>query len=325
MIGKPSISTTSLIALWLVAVGGALGRAFFEWPGWNFLVGLSGFLFILVLIWALARARPAASELPAPEVFTALRRGFWVRTLLLFLGLVLTFFLGLVITPGASVMLACGLLGLILTLAWRAALTWKIAGIGLAIGLICLLGAAFLGTGDLTWALFTLLTIPPAFTGGALLLAHTHLGHVRLLEGRLLLVLNGFLVGCVLALPPALLENLGGMYLQDTFIVGWWQPLYAIVPALAEETWARLLLLSFCYAVLRPVSSAHPRRAIIVAILISALAFTFAHSGLDPLGFLYGLLFSLPHALLFIKMDFEHAVGYHFLIDFARYVAAFLS
>jgi membrane protease YdiL (CAAX protease family) len=167
--------------------------------------------------------------------------------------------------------------------------------------------------------------VPPAFSGGVLLMQHTQLGHLRLLEGKPVIVVKGFLVGCLLALPPALLELMGNMQSQDTYIIHWWQPLYAIVPGIAEETWFRLLLLSFCYAVLRPAANQRPRRAIVVAILVSIFAFTFAHSGLNPIGFLYGLLFSMPHALLFIKKDFEHAVGYHFMIDFIRYIAAFIS
>jgi len=44
------------------------------------------------------------------------------------------------------------------------------------------------------------------------------------------------------------------------------------------------------------------------------------------LGIIIGsLLYSIPEVLLMIKKDFEHAVGYHFMVDFVRYSAAFLS
>jgi hypothetical protein len=324
--GKSSVSTTLLAALWLLAAIGAVVRIFFEGPGWDVLVGLSSFAFIVGLIWTLGRAKPATAELPDLDILKAKRPGFWARTTLLFLGMSLTFFLGMMIGTGFSLILVCGLLGLGVTIAWRTAMTWKIGGMGLAAGLISALGKAFLGNDDLSWAVALLVTIPPAFTGGALLLRRTQLGHVRLLEDEPGLGLRGFLVGCVLALPASLLNVLGNIQSQDTWISHWWQPLYAIVPAIAEETWARLFLLTFCYAVLRSVTNDRPRRAIAVAILISLLAWGFGHTGIDPFGIIFGsLLYGLPVALLLIKKDFEHAVGYHFMVDFVRFTAAFLS
>jgi hypothetical protein len=149
---------------------------------------------------------------------------------------------------------------------------------------------------------------------------------VRILDGTSTLVLRGLLIGCVLGVPASLFNLLGNIQSQDTYIIHWWQPLYAIVPAIAEESWARLFLVSFCYAVLRPVADVRPRRAVVVAILISILAFSSAHAGLNPFVIVIdGLLFSAPYALLLIKKDFEHAVGYHFITDFFRFVAAFLS
>ena len=63
-----------------------------------------------------------------------------------------------------------------------------------------------------------------------------------------------------------------------------------------------------------------------VDLLVGALVHGFAHTGIDPFGLVIGsLLYGLPTALLFIKKDFEHAVGYHFLIDFVRFVAALLN
>jgi hypothetical protein len=56
------------------------------------------------------------------------------------------------------------------------------------------------------------------------------------------------------------------------------------------------------------------------------LAFGTTHAGLNPFVIIIdGLLFSTPYALLLIKKDFEYAVGYHFMTDFVRFTAAFLS
>jgi hypothetical protein len=87
-----------------------------------------------------------------------------------------------------------------------------------------------------------------------------------------------------------------------------------------------LFLTTLCYAVLRPVSNQYPRRALAVSVLIGALMHGFAHTGIDPIGLIIGsLLYGLPAALLFIKKDFEHVAGYHFLIDFLRFGAALMN
>lgn len=92
------------------------------------------------------------------------------------------------------------------------------------------------------------------------------------------------------------------------------------------STWARLFLVSFSYAMLGPVTSQLPPHAVVLAILISILAFSTSHAGLNSFVIVIdGLLFSTPYALLFIKKDFEHAVGYHFMVDFMRFIAAFLA
>jgi hypothetical protein len=323
---KSVLSTTFLVMLWILAAVSAVGKYFFEWQGWSILLGLSALIFGISLIWTLGRTKPMLNELSASDLFAAKRLGFWVRTLLLLLGLAITFFLGMFTGLGLILMMVCGLLGLALTLAWRKKLTWKVAGVGLAMGLISVLGVVLLGMADLLWAAAYLITIPPAFTGGALLLQRTRLGHVRILDGKPALLFRGLLIGCLLGVPASLFNLLGNMQGKDTYIIHWWQPFYAIVPAIAEESWARLFIVSFCYAVLRPASDVHPRRAAVVAILISILAFSSAHAGLNTFVILIdGVIFSTPYALLLIKKDFEHAVGYHFITDFFRFITAFLS
>jgi hypothetical protein len=68
------------------------------------------------------------------------------------------------------------------------------------------------------------------------------------------------------------------------------------------------------------------------AVLIAALTHAAVHvptfsllgpNGLSMLLF-GGLLYGVPMGLLFAKRDFEHAVGYHFFIDFVRFTAALL-
>jgi hypothetical protein len=315
-----------LAFLWLVVAVCAVLVWFLRLTILSVVMGLVSFIFIIALIWMLARARPRAEDLPDLTGAGKPRLGFGGRIVLVSGAALVTFVIGLMIGTGAGPVLVTGLIGLSLTLAWRRHVDCRLLIGGAVIGLLIGLGIALLGNGDLTWAIFNGLCLPPSFIGGMLLLRRTGLGRSRGMDSGFVPALRSFLWGCVLALPAALLNLLGNLQGSDIWARHIWQPMYAIVPAFAEETWARLFLVTLCYAVLRPVSREHPRRAIVVAILVSALVHGFGHSGIDPFGLVIGgLLYGLPAALLFIKKDFEHAVGYHFLIDFVRFLAAFLN
>ena len=127
----------------------------------------------------------------------------------------------------------------------------------------------------------------------------------------------------------SLLNVLGGAYKSDTWVDDWWDTLEALSPGIIEEVWARLFLTTLCYALLRPTTNDRPRRAHVAAILIGAITHGLWHLPtlmiLGPAGLGYivaGLLFGVPMALLFIKRDLEQAIGYHFFIDFVRFLAA---
>jgi hypothetical protein len=321
---KPTLASILLAALWLLSLASGILAALTRLDGFAALCGLASFAFIIALIWSLSRQPPHAADLPELD-FSLHRLRFSAALGLLLAGILVVFVLGMSFGPGTSIMLACALLGLALAISWRSRLAWPVVAAGLAVGLFAALGVMLLGEADPAWAAFNLLALPPAFVGGALLVERTGLGRVRLLRGEYALALKGFLWACVLALPAALLNLLGKIYESDTWVAHAWQPLYAIVPGVAEETWARLFILPFCCALLGPTVKARPRRAVLIAVLASALVHGFAHTGIDPFGLVIGsLLYGLPTALLFLKADFEHAVGYHFFVDFVRYLAAYL-
>jgi hypothetical protein len=90
---KSSLSAILLSALWILAAAGGVDQFFIEWSGWDVVMGLSGIVFGVGLIWTLSRTKPAINALPGTDAVAAKRPSFWVRSLLLLLGLVLIIFL----------------------------------------------------------------------------------------------------------------------------------------------------------------------------------------------------------------------------------------
>ena len=315
-----------MILLWLIAVAGAMISLYPSLSGFTVVVGLSSFIFIILLIWTLSQKKPYAEDLPNIDFVLTPWVSFGVAFGSIIAGLGALFVIGLAIGPAVSILLVSALIGLGLAISWRSQLTLRLVVIGFMVGLMAGLGITFLGNGDLSWAIYNFVTLPPTFISGALLIKRTDLAKSRFLQAEYSLALQGFLWACLIAVPAALLNLLGGVHEGDSWVNHWWQPLYSLVPGIAEETWARLFLTTLCYALLRPTINQHPRRAILIAVMVGALVHGFGHTGIHPISLLVGsLLYGIPAALLFIKYDFEHAVGYHFLIDLIRYVAAFLQ
>lgn len=314
-----------LILLWLSTMGGAILSVVFPQRGFSVVVGLAGVAFIVLLIRTLIRKQPFSAELPEMDFLLPFPRSFWGILTILLVGIGSMCVAGLMIGMSASFITISAFIGAGITLFWRSQLTTRMILVGLVATVIAGGGTLFLGNGDLSWAILEGIATFPLFTGGVLLVNRTNLACVRILQREYLIGARSFLWACVLAVPAALFNLLGNLQQGDTWIVHWWQPLYAIVPGVVEETWARLFLTTFCYAVLRPTTNTRPGRAIISAILIGALVHGFAHTGINPIGIIIGsLLYSVPTALLFIKCDFEYAIGYHFLIDLVRFLASVL-
>jgi hypothetical protein len=105
-----------------------------------------------------------------------------------------------------------------------------------------------------------------------------------------------------------------------------WKPLaFSWLPALAEEAWARLFLVTLCYALLRPVSNEHPHRAVVAAVLLSATAHGLVHGPSLSALLETGLVYLLPMAVLFVKRDWEHAVGAHYMVNLVPFLAVFFG
>ncbi len=314
-----------LILFWFTSVVSALLFWILGSSGLAWVFGISSFLYIAVLTRTLIVKPPFAVDLANIDYLMTPRIGFGTALGVWVAGVALVFILGLAIGTASSVLLSSALLGLLITFVWRDQLTFRVAFFGVILGLSVGLGIVFLSHGDRLWAILNSIALPPIFVAGVLLLERTHLAQSHFVQREYARGLRGFGVACILALPSALLNLLGNVQQNDTWVVKWWQSLYAIVPAMAEETWARLFLTTLCYAFLRPTTNDLPGRAIVCSILFGSMIHGFSHTGINPIGLIIGsLLYGVPTALLLIKCGFEHAVGYHFLIDFVRYLAAWL-
>lgn len=83
------------------------------------------------------------------------------------------------------------------------------------------------------------------------------LTHIRLLDGDYLEAGKSFLWGCVLAVPPALLNaismRLAAPSEFDLLFDRWLEPLYALQPGILEEIWARQpfpFVVRLCYTII---------------------------------------------------------------------------
>ncbi|WP_154651636.1 CPBP family glutamic-type intramembrane protease [Sediminispirochaeta bajacaliforniensis] len=141
-------------------------------------------------------------------------------------------------------------------------------------------------------------------------------------------LLRDLLLGVLLALPFALLNNLF-FYLQRGASI--WQPplmaaFFALSPAIHEEIVFRLFILSFCLYLLR--YSRHPRSVIAISLVLAVVPHSLNHLPdlflKQPLSalFLFGgtsIVFGLPMALIQFKWGLMAAIAFHWFIDAFRF------
>ncbi len=68
--------------------------------------------------------------------------------------------------------------------------------------------------------------------------------------------------------------------------------------------------------------------ALLIAALVHALVHLPAEMVFSPAALSLGLsalLFGVPMGLIFIRFGFEYAVGYHFFVDFVRFIVAYAA
>jgi hypothetical protein len=198
-------------------------------------------------------------------------------------------------------------------------------------------GAAGLANGGLkgftplVWAILQVFLVLTGLLCGWKILESSGLkkfgvGRSRLLDAGPSAAMRGFGMGALIAIPWALGNLVLGGYASDTWVRAWWQPFVAIQPGIAEEAWGRLLVIPLLYLVFR--LAAQPRTAFAIALLFGAYWFAYLHTPMGLAGItgtiLTGTLYGLPVAYLCLYRDLETAIGWHFAVDFVRFLTAYI-
>jgi len=136
-------------------------------------------------------------------------------------------------------------------------------------------------------------------------------------------LLFGILLGTPWALANVVMGSAEGS--RAAWVHSWWQPLIALNPGITEEAWGRLLLVPLAFLLFRRVSP--NRTAFSTALIIMAYLFAFLHTSGDGMTMLIstiiiGTLFVLPLSIVCLYRDLETAIGFHFWMDFLKYVFA---
>ena len=288
-----------------------------------------GTAYIVVLIWFLARSKPRAADLPHSEPIVRLFPQYrWMLCFVILLTLVLVFLTSFLFQDGWLTLLFSIPFSFVIIILWRKRINRRFLIASIITVILLAIAEQLLGA-DMSSGLIIPIGAGFMFLAGVLLLDHTRLTYIRLLDGDYLQAGKSLLWGCVLALPPALLNAVLMRFTApsqfDLLFDRWWEPLYALQPGLLEEIWARLLLTTVIYALLRPVSGKRPQCALIWALLLAAFIHGMAHypgSIINPLeGFYITIMYGIPLGLLYVKRDLEQAVIYHFFIDLVRFTA----
>lgn len=139
--------------------------------------------------------------------------------------------------------------------------------------------------------------------------------------------IRSFLFGILLGTPWALANGLMGSAegSRAAWVHSWWQPLITLNPGITEEAWGRLLFVPLAFLLFRRVSP--NRTAFSTALIVMTYLFAFLHTSGDGMSMLIstiiiGTLFVLPLSVVCLYWDLETAIGFHFWMDFLKYVFA---
>ncbi len=280
------------------------------------------------LLWWLATPVP---DLPGRDGPT--RRGRFV--LLVALAVIGLFSLRTLVGPPLLFALpVLSLVVLVVLAVARPPVHWQEVWYAVALALIA--GVAGLAAGwvsfpPLAWAgLQVALVLPGLLAGWGVLrragLLEARLGHSLLMMDGPVAALRGFVQGMMIATPWALGALVLGAASGEAWVARWWHPLVAIQPGIAEEAWGRVLLVPLLFLAFRPV--ARSRAALTAAVVVLAYWFAYLHTpgGIQGLisTAMIGTLFALPTSYVWLRRGLEAAIGFHFWLDFVKFLAAYV-
>jgi hypothetical protein len=279
----------------------------------------------IALLWWLASPAP-----DVPSNVARTQRGRFVLVVVLAVGILFP----LRTLVGPPLLFALPVFGLVVLVLLRPRLSRQEVGYALLLALVA--GVAGLGAGWVTFSPLTWATLQVALVLLGLLAGWSLLRHAGLLQagiGRSLFLmegaapaLRGFVRGILMGMPWAFGLVVLGAANGESWVQACWQPLVAIQPGIAEEAWGRVLLVPALFVIVRSV--ARGRTALTAAVVIMAYWFAYLHtSGGFEAAFstvMIGTLYAIPTSCLWLRQGLETAIGFHFWLDFVKFVVAYL-
>ena len=315
---------------WIVAAG-AVGWMLIDgvreteaYPAVRHLLHLG---YAVALLWFLWRGEPQPDELPELDSGLLQRTpyGAWIPVA------VMGSLLGLAILSddGEDLLMLSMMLGSI----WILVAWWRRIRLRAVLQSLALAGAAYLAGspaashGMISERAIVILSVmaAPMYVAGGLLAERTLLGEARLFAGRYAEAVLGFLRGCLLFVPLGLLNAADGGPGDDIgWVTEWWMPFsLPFFSGIAEEIWFRLLLVGLAYFLLRPALAGGSIPAVVAAVLFGSIVFGLGH-GRDLGTFLTtGFLYGVPMAVVFVRRDWEHAVGAHYMVNLVSWFTVY--
>ena len=283
-------------------------------------------LYVVALLWYLARTGPSFNQLPEGSVPVKLRSkiGAWLAVL----GVAIFFLLSFFSANDLGPLILLSLIAFVtILLAWGRDLSFRLVLQGFAVAIIAYLaGSVWVKLGVLreSWNMILSAFTAPFYITGGLLLKRTGLGGLQLLNGGIGPAIKSVCVGCLLFVPLGLFNALGDPMVDLSLIREWWMPLW--LPwwsGINEEAWYRLYLVGLVYFMLRPAFHKYPGLAVVAAVLFSGIVFGVGHGLTLDHFWTTGLLYGVPFAATFAKRDWEHAVGAHYMVNMIPALVAF--
>jgi hypothetical protein len=285
----------------------------------------------MVLFWYLIRTDSSVKHLPevSPILLPKRKIGKLIPVIIIALLLVSEFYNQGIVLP----LLILSTIWILII--WRREINLSNIIVGFVVTIIALLGGLPMYQNHLVnlQTFFGLLAFTmPMFVASSLLFKHTGLGGSQLFLMQYGKAVKSFLWGCLLFIPFGLINAAAGfsghiMGRHIIWVTNWWQPFsLTFFSAITEEAWFRLFMVPLCYFLLRPAFTRVPALSIVLSTLFSAIVFGMGHGGDLMHGILnIGLLYGLPMAILYVRRDWEYAVGAHYMIDLIPWIMVFLE